>query len=208
MARSALGPGDRRAREPEDRPDRQAAPVLGARRDRRRHARGDLSADGAARNRRSPTCGPRPPALWASENVPIAREPLEALLQDPRAVRPAAGRRSRSGGSARPRRFPPCCRCWPRPTSISPTRLARRFKRIDDWKAAATGLDSPDPKVRAGVLLAMEQVYDVQAARALARFASSVEATGRGADEGARVSGRGPSQGAALGRPMVGHAAG
>ena len=47
------------------------------------------------------------------------------------------------------------------------------LKRIDDWRAAAKGLDSPDPKIRAGVLLAMEQVYDAQAAGALALFASS-----------------------------------
>ena len=47
------------------------------------------------------------------------------------------------------------------------------LKRIGDWGAAAKGLDSPDARVRAGVLLAMEQVYDVRAAGELAEFASS-----------------------------------
>ncbi len=37
------------------------------------------------------------------------------------------------------------------------------LRRIGDWKAAARGLDSPEPKVREGVLLAMEQVYDTDA---------------------------------------------
>ena len=39
----------------------------------------------------------------------------------------------------------------------------KALRRIGDWKAAAAGLDSPDPKVRAGVLLAMELVYDTDA---------------------------------------------
>ncbi len=47
------------------------------------------------------------------------------------------------------------------------------LKRIGDWRVAAKGLDSADPKVRAGVLLAMDQVYDGLAAGALADFASS-----------------------------------
>ena len=34
------------------------------------------------------------------------------------------------------------------------------LRRIDDWSVAARGLDSPDPKVRTGTLLAMDQVYD------------------------------------------------
>src|SRR5262249_27541050 len=47
------------------------------------------------------------------------------------------------------------------------------LRRIDEWTAAAAGLDSPDAKVRAGVLLAMEGAYDVAAVRQLARFATS-----------------------------------
>ena len=108
------------------------------------------------------------------QNVPIAREALEALCET-RSLPSGCKRRSRSGGSVRPRPFLPCCRFWPRATCTSPTRLAEALRRIDDWRVAAKGLDSPDPKVRAGVLLAMEQVYDVQAAGALALFASSAK---------------------------------
>lgn len=49
------------------------------------------------------------------------------------------------------------------------------LKRIGDWGAAAAGLDSPDPKVRAGVLLAMEDVYDKEAAGRLASFAAAAK---------------------------------
>ena len=48
----------------------------------------------------------------------------------------------------------------------------RALKRIGDWDAAARGLDSPDAKVRAGVLLAMEMVFQTEAASALAKFAA------------------------------------
>ena len=44
--------------------------------------------------------------------------------------------------------------------------------------------------------------------RALTRFAVSHRAAGRGADQGRRVPGRGPSQGTPVGRQVVGHAAG
>ncbi len=49
----------------------------------------------------------------------------------------------------------------------------RALRRIDDWPAAARGLDSPDPKVREGLLLAMEDVYDGDALQQLTRFAES-----------------------------------
>jgi len=48
----------------------------------------------------------------------------------------------------------------------------KALKRIGDWKAAAAGLGSPDPKVRAGVMLAMEGEYELDAVEALARFVS------------------------------------
>jgi putative membrane-bound dehydrogenase-like protein len=51
----------------------------------------------------------------------------------------------------------------------------RALRRIGDWRAVARGLDSPEPKVREGVLLAMEQVYDAEALRQLTRFAESAE---------------------------------
>ncbi|MCA1684511.1 MAG: HEAT repeat domain-containing protein, partial [Planctomycetia bacterium] len=40
------------------------------------------------------------------------------------------------------------------------------LRKIGDWKAVAGGLKSDDPKVRAGVLAAMEMAYDVDAASA------------------------------------------
>jgi putative membrane-bound dehydrogenase-like protein len=49
------------------------------------------------------------------------------------------------------------------------------LRRIDDWPAAARGLDSPDPKVRTGTLLAMEQVYDSAVSSRLAEFAASTK---------------------------------
>jgi putative membrane-bound dehydrogenase-like protein len=50
------------------------------------------------------------------------------------------------------------------------------LRRIDDWEAAASGLDADDPpKVRAGVLAAMELQYDVDAAAALASYAGHAD---------------------------------
>ena len=46
------------------------------------------------------------------------------------------------------------------------------LRRIGDWKTAVRGLASRDPKVRESLLLAMEEVYDVDAVAALARFAA------------------------------------
>ena len=58
-----------------------------------------------------------------------------------------------------------------------PTFLAysarQALRRIDDWTTATRGLDSSDAKIRGGLLLAMEGVYDVAAA-ALADFAASI----------------------------------
>ncbi len=104
--------------------------------------------------------------------VPIALEPLEAILRDPEPfvrlqATIALGRIGHAG--AIPALLPVLAE-----SDVYLAYSAREaLKRIDDWRAAARGLDSPDPKIRAGVLLAMEQVYDVQAASALAHFASS-----------------------------------
>lgn len=46
------------------------------------------------------------------------------------------------------------------------------LRRIGDWKGAVDGLNSENPKVRAGLLAAMEQVYEADAAQALAEFAA------------------------------------
>jgi len=45
--------------------------------------------------------------------------------------------------------------------------------RIGDWPAIAKGLDSTDAKVRAGILLTLERVYDKEAVGALLAFAGS-----------------------------------
>ncbi|HEX3446991.1 MAG TPA: PVC-type heme-binding CxxCH protein, partial [Isosphaeraceae bacterium] len=58
--------------------------------------------------------------------------------------------------------------------------VRQALRRIGDWPAIARGLDSTDVKVRSGVLLAIEQVYDVAAAGELIRFAASPQ---RPADE-------------------------
>lgn len=58
------------------------------------------------------------------------------------------------------------------------------LRRIDDWRAATAGLSSDNPRVRAGVLAAMELVYRPDAAEALASFAAD---TKRPAEERARA---------------------
>jgi len=58
------------------------------------------------------------------------------------------------------------------------------LRRIGDWPVIARGLESTDAKVRSGVLLTMEEVYDVTAAGQLARFAESPQ---RPADERAKA---------------------
>lgn len=47
--------------------------------------------------------------------------------------------------------------------------------RIGDWPEIAKGLDSDDPKVRAGVLLTLERIYDPKATGALLAFAESAD---------------------------------
>ncbi len=49
----------------------------------------------------------------------------------------------------------------------------RALRRIDDWRAAAKGFDSPNARVRGGLLLAMEEQYDDDALRQLMQFAES-----------------------------------
>lgn len=46
------------------------------------------------------------------------------------------------------------------------------LRRIGDWKGAASGLSSDNPRVRRGLLAAMESVYEVDAARSLAQYAN------------------------------------
>ena len=49
----------------------------------------------------------------------------------------------------------------------------KALERIGDWSATSRGLQSTDARIRAGVLLTMERVYDKGAVAALAEFASS-----------------------------------
>ncbi|MDR3620866.1 MAG: HEAT repeat domain-containing protein [Paludisphaera borealis] len=49
----------------------------------------------------------------------------------------------------------------------------KALERIGDWSTTARGLQSTDAKIRAGILLTMERVYDKGAVSALAEFASS-----------------------------------
>ena len=106
------------------------------------------------------------------QNVPIARQPLEPLLRDPEPSVRLQGviTLGRLGDRAAIPALLPVLADQDVYLAFSGRRA---LKRIDDWKAAAKGLDSPDSKIRAGVLLAMEQVYEMQAASALATFAAS-----------------------------------
>ena len=155
----------------EDRSDRQAASAVGRRRSGRCDARGNLPTSRAAQVASRGPAFASGPCAGRAERADCA-EALEALLRDPEpSVRlQAAIALGRIGqAEAIPALLPVLAE-----SDVYLAYSAREaLRRIDDWRAAAKGLDSPDPKVRAGLLLAMDQVYDVQAAGALALFASS-----------------------------------
>ncbi len=116
--KAALGSGQRRPGEARDRPGRQAAPGLGAGRDRRRHARGQRSLDRRPEiaGRRRPRPGrPRPGRAHRADRV---RAPGQAA-QGPRALGPAPG--GHRAGADRPerRRSPRSCRSSPMATASS-----------------------------------------------------------------------------------------
>jgi putative heme-binding domain-containing protein len=105
-------------------------------------------------------------------SVPIAREPLVELLKDPEpTVRLQAVIALGRIGDALA--IPALLPLVAAPDTFLAYSARQALKRIDDWPAASRGLDSPDPKVRAGILLAMNQVYDIDAVSKLAGFASS-----------------------------------
>ena len=155
----------------------------------------------------SPTCAPRRPGRWASGACRSRRAAGQALLQGPRAVGPAPGD-DRAGADRHDEAIPALLPVLAETDAYLAFSARQALRRIGDWPAAAKGLDSPDPKVRAGMLLAMEQVYDGAPSSGLAEFAASTKRPVEERTEGPRVSGRGPSQGAAVGRQVVGHAAG
>ncbi len=141
--------------------------------------------------------------------VPIAREPLVNLLKDREpSVRLQAVDRA---GADRPsaRRSPPCCRVLA-DTDVVPRLLGAPGAAADRRLAGGRprGSIRPTPRSAPGVLLAMEQVYDDAAVRPLAEFAVS---TGRPMDERVKAIeflAEVASQGAPVGRQVVGHAAG
>jgi putative membrane-bound dehydrogenase-like protein len=103
--------------------------------------------------------------------VPIAVEPLVALLRDPEpTVRLQAVISLGRIGDADA--VPALIPLVADPDVFLAFSARQALRRIDDWKAAARGLASTDPKLRAGLLAAMEEVYDADAVRALAGFAT------------------------------------
>jgi putative membrane-bound dehydrogenase-like protein len=134
---------------------------------------------------KSPVADVRAQAARAlgERSVPIANEALITLLSDPEpTVRlqalVALGRAGISSSMAAVSALV----ADPDPYLAFAARKAVR--RIDDWKLAASGLSSPDPKVRSGVMLAMEMTYDPDASKALATFAEDPK---RDASERARA---------------------
>ena len=119
------------------------------------------------------------------QKVPIAREPLQSLLRDrePSVRLQATIALGRIGHAEA---IPALLPILADPDVYLAFSARKALERIDDWKAAAKGLDSPDPKIRAGVLLAMDRIYAVEAASALASFASSAK---RPVEERARAIG-------------------
>ena len=104
--------------------------------------------------------------------VPIALEPLTALLkdQDPSVRLQAVIALGRLANPAAITELLPVLA--DKDTFLAYSARAA-LKRIDDWPAAARGLDSADPSVRLGVLRAMDLVYDVSAVDVLAKFVKS-----------------------------------
>ena len=165
---------DRGACELEDRSDRQAAPAVGRGRAGRRDAGGDLPAAWSCSNRDVPDLRAQAARAWANSKCRLRWHARRSRRCCETVSRPSGcKRRSHSGGSGRRRRFRPCCRFWPRPMSISPTRLGRRCRRIDEWKAAAKGLDSPDPRSEPACCWRWNRCTTCRPRRALAAFASS-----------------------------------
>ena len=104
--------------------------------------------------------------------VPIAATPLIALLKDadPAVKLQAIVALGRLGdGPAVPSLLPILADADP--FLAFAARVALR--RIGDWGSAAEGLKSADPKVRAGVLAALELVYEPEAVEMLASYGLS-----------------------------------
>ena len=192
--------------EPDDRPGRQAAPGLGrstgspAARPRRAirliDALKSTDADVRAQAARAWASGPcrSPTSPWSGCSRIASR-------------RSGSRRSSRWAGSAKPRRSPRCCRSSRTPTRSSPSRPARHCGGSTIGRRLPRGSTRPSPR-SAPALLAMEQVYESRPSSRLGRVCLHADPSGRRAGQGARIPGRGPSQGRRLGRQVVGHPAG
>jgi putative membrane-bound dehydrogenase-like protein len=120
---------------------------------------------------KSPVADVRAQAARAlgERSVPIAREPVLSLLKDrePSVRLQAVIALGRIGlGDSIPALLPVLA---DGDTFIAYS-ARQALRRIGDWPRTARGLESPDPKIRAGTLLTLEQVYDDAAVMALDRF--------------------------------------
>jgi putative membrane-bound dehydrogenase-like protein len=99
--------------------------------------------------------------------VPIAEEALAGLLKDPEpSVRIQAV--IALGRIGDPKTIPALLPVLADPDEFVTFSVRQALRRIGDWGAAVQGLASADELVRFGVLRAMENQYDMVAARALA----------------------------------------
>ncbi len=106
--------------------------------------------------------------------VPLAEGPLIALVKDPEpTVRLQAI--IALGRIKDPKAIPALLPALGEDDAYLAFAARQALRRIDDWKAVAVGLDSEDPKVRAGVLSSLELVYDLDATRVLAGLATDPE---------------------------------
>jgi putative membrane-bound dehydrogenase-like protein len=109
-------------------------------------------------------------------SVPIAREPLLKLLKDrePSARLQAVIALGRFGLSDS---IPALLPVVAHGDTFIAYSARQALRRINDWPRAVQGLDSRDSKVRAGVLLAMDQVYDDAVVMALNEFVRGLHPT-------------------------------
>ncbi|HZW32602.1 MAG TPA: PVC-type heme-binding CxxCH protein, partial [Isosphaeraceae bacterium] len=119
---------------------------------------------------KSPVADVRAQAARAlgERTVPMAREPLLTLLKDrePSVRLQAVIALGRIGLSAS---IPALLPVLADDDAFIAYSAREALRRIHDWPRAVQGLNSPNPKIRAGVLLALERVYDDAAVLALVR---------------------------------------
>ena len=156
---------------------RQAAFGLGARCDRRRHARGELSPDRRPEITEPRRARPGRPGAGRAGRADRGRALVKRLKDGEPSVRLQAVIALGRIGHAEA--IPALLPLVAETDSFLAYSARQAMRRIGDWPAAAQGLDSPDPKVRAGTLLAMEQVYDEAASSRLAEFAVVDQAADR-----------------------------